>query len=1078
MSAHVSRRSFLAASAGVATASVVRLPGSDIALAHQPFPSVQDETMVDNTDPAIVFTPAGNWPTWSNLGPKWYGGTARSTNIVGSSFEYTNISCTRLKWWSTTKPDRGLADVFIDGQLVATVDTRSAVLTPTKVVFDSGPLPSGAHTIKVLAKTGPWIECDALEVTKAVHETFTIDDIDPAIGYFGAWGAYAGVAGHVAGTAHSTSTKDASFYYGQANCSRIQWIGTKEPARGKADVFVDGVLVATVDLAGPVQQHQQVIFDTGTLAPGSHAISVVSRAELGSGSGTPWITIDALRVTADPTATFLIDGSDAGKVRASGKCRDQASNTIVSAWARTLVPGASFGTTLVSATQGSFAEVSFIGDAVQWMGSRGPDRGQAEVYVDGALVRTVDTYGAVAQLGQPIFEAHGLSTDRLHTLRIRVLRTRNSASSGYAVDIDSFRCAGAINAPAWLASTSLAEVATIRNRTKPAPQPASWQPVADRARVPEDGVALTGGPLKTCFDNNVRYLAYCWSLPNYVTGVTFWILNWPTSNEARMLMGAGHALRWSGMLDPADRDTLETVVDTLVANAKTRQAGRTATEPNNGFALRWNKPAAEPVHSATLAATDGQIAAAMNNAGVEMANYDRAMWTRGMVAAMKSGVSPDAGPVLRSMGDWFNRWYAAQPAPAPALIAYSLGAQGHIASTLTHLSPIGNDDDLVTAERYYVQEWWLTQLANREPLAISHYPLNRPHSYLLIGLESYMDHYRATGQQRYLDAVLGGWEMFRRDFMLIGGGTAITESGTLFPAQGADITRTNNEFDGAIFWIHLNQRLLQMFPDDERYATEIERCVYNIGLAQQDASGNHGIRYHGSSQQFKDPAQIINTCCEVNGTGLYGRLPEMLYSISDDGLYVNMWEASTIEWTQGSDALSLLTTTQFPNDGAVSHTITAAAPTPMKLHIRVPSWATTTMPISVNGAIVGTGSPGSYITLDRMWADGDVVNYVLPIGFRLTELRGLGEIDGVARYGLEYGPILMAFTGTAPAAAVQFNQFAVARFTTTPTSFLASLQPVSGRPLNFTVGGNPSRTFIPYYQVAGQYYWNYPVIQP
>ena len=93
----------------------------------------------------------------------------------------------------------------------------------------------------------------------------------------------------------------------------------------------------------------------------------------------------------------------------------------------------------------------------------------------------------------------------------------------------------------------------------------------------------------------------------------------------------------------------------------------------------------------------------------------------------------------------------------------------------------------------------------------------------------------------------------------------------------------------------LRRLLLQLFPDQEKYATEIERCVYNVALAQQGPTGNHGISYFALMQgNSKQTPTFINTCCEVNGTGLYSRLPEMLYSIAADGLYVNMWEASAI----------------------------------------------------------------------------------------------------------------------------------------------------------------------------------------
>ena len=79
---------------------------------------------------------------------------------------------------------------------------------------------------------------------------------------------------------------------------------------------------------------------------------------------------------------------------------------------------------------GSYAEYSFTGTAIRWVGSRNDNHGDAEVYLDGALRKTVDSRGAAWFPAQVLYEESGLSNAR-HTIRI-VVKTKGIQ------DIDAF----------------------------------------------------------------------------------------------------------------------------------------------------------------------------------------------------------------------------------------------------------------------------------------------------------------------------------------------------------------------------------------------------------------------------------------------------------------------------------------------------------------------------------------------------------------------------------------------------------------------------------------------------------------
>ena len=72
---------------------------------------------IDDRQKDIKYS-GGGWTTF-NPEPGWNNGTAKSSTSAKDFFEYTNPSCTRLKWFSTKSNSRGKADVYLDGKLKA-----------------------------------------------------------------------------------------------------------------------------------------------------------------------------------------------------------------------------------------------------------------------------------------------------------------------------------------------------------------------------------------------------------------------------------------------------------------------------------------------------------------------------------------------------------------------------------------------------------------------------------------------------------------------------------------------------------------------------------------------------------------------------------------------------------------------------------------------------------------------------------------------------------------------------------------------------------------------------------------------
>ena len=570
-----------------------------------------------------------------------------------------------------------------------------------------------------------------------------------------------------------------------------------------------------------------------------------------------------------------------------------------------------------------------------------------------------------------------------------------------------------------------------------------WKPVAYQAHTPTGGVRLEGGVFQAAMEDNIGYLLASFSVdemlrpfreragkpvpPNLRKPIDFWDTDLPGSSAGRFLMGAGNTLRWQEHAELRRR--MDGIVD-----------GIEECRLPNGYIMAYSED--------TIFYS-------------ERGAYTRSWLTHGLIEAGYAG-NPKAFPLLRGYYDWFDRC----PYLPELLRRAGQGVQGMIPNTRLYFTPVGRPEDIQVIQRYFQEDYWLTQLAGREDRAIWRYPYDHPHNYLLTSLEPYLDQYRATGEKRYLDASLGGWELYHDKWEHVGGTIAICE-GDAYPPKSYYLHRHTGELCGSVFWARFNQRFHLLYPDQEKYVAEIEKSIYNAGLANQ--AGAKGIRYHANLVGRKDAWAANNTCCEGQGTRLLGSLPEYIYSTAKDGVYVNLFAASSIQWQSGEHTLGLKVTTDFPFDPAVRLSVSTPHAARAVIRVRVPAWGSRAMPIHVNGTLAATGKAGTFAALDRTWAEGDVITFTLPMAFKLTLYEGIERVFGADRYALEYGPILMALVGGPDGGDS-------ARLAFGPEELVRRLRPIAGRPLHFAIDGAAPQEYMPYWQVDEQAFTCYPII--
>jgi hypothetical protein len=108
-------------------------------------------------------------------------------------------------------------------------------------------------------------------------------------------------------------------------------------------------------------------------------------------------------------------------------------------WSGLNLTGAYNGSVQESSTVGAFAQNSspLVGTTVALVSTTGPDRGLAQITLDGTVVGTVDLYSPTVQPAQIVWRADNLGAVG-HTLRTTVLKHTDPSSTGDKVDVDAY----------------------------------------------------------------------------------------------------------------------------------------------------------------------------------------------------------------------------------------------------------------------------------------------------------------------------------------------------------------------------------------------------------------------------------------------------------------------------------------------------------------------------------------------------------------------------------------------------------------------------------------------------------------
>ncbi len=637
----------------------------------------------------------------------------------------------------------------------------------------------------------------------------------------------------------------------------------------------------------------------------------------------------------------------------------------------------------------------FCGDAVS-------------VHADGAIISSLD--------GGEDTAACSFTCDAgIHTLFITVMQ--GSILKGFDAD-------EVMPLNDYLHEQMEAEYALIRaGRTTNGTE--HWKKIPYRATMMQHDVTLKGD-FAALFQKNVEHIKACFTKPGYVdvinTGMYYhlWL---PAANDGRIMGGAATAYRWTS--DPELRKITDAIVDKIAVQM--REDGYYNYYPESD---------------------SYELLSGMNS---ERKNYDRTFWMFGLSAAQKAG-NDKALILARRMYDWLeNSKYG------PQLLQSSNGTNALMGTLVLADTPAGKNADVLFNQKYLDQKYWEHELARRNPAAFSNYPGERPHCYDLLELLALAYEYRLTGEEHYLRALQGGWDIYQRYYKHVGGDAAICESnGPYYPGTYHMDLGCTGETCGSVFWVWVNRELQQLFPDDSRYAAEIEENLFNS--VSSFTTEECLTRYHNRLQGEKEAGWGSGICCEVMSTLMLADLPAYVYAIGEHELWINQYISSEIR----TDTLALDLDVDLWQSKCATLKVKRAAEGAVALVLRVPQWAKN-LTISLNGQPISAEND-AFLRIFRQWRGGDTLVISFTPEIRWVRYEGEEQAeDGSPRYAMFYGPYLMALTN--------FPSPGIPRLAASPTS----LQLKNVAPFVYQAENSDAR-FVPFHTIpCGQPFCCFPI---
>jgi DUF1680 family protein len=360
----------------------------------------------------------------------------------------------------------------------------------------------------------------------------------------------------------------------------------------------------------------------------------------------------------------------------------------------------------------------------------------------------------------------------------------------------------------------------------------------------------------------------------------------------------------------------------------------------------------------------------------------------------------EALKVVEGMADWADKWTASKTEEHMQQI---LNVEfGGIAETLYNLSAATNNDQWAKAGDRYTKKRFVNPLVSRrDELRGLHVNTHIPQ------VIAAARRYEISGDMRFHDVADFFWYEVVGARSYVTGGTS---NGEGWPAQarqlGAELKMNISTAECCCVYNMLKlTRHLYSWTAEPSYFDYYERVLLNhrIGTIQPKTGYTQYYLslYPGAWKTFNTEDQSF-WCCTGSGVEEYSKLNDSIYWHDSEGVFVNLFIPSELNWAE--KGFRLRQETKFPEQQSTTFVVTAGKPVQMAMRLRVPAWLKSAPTVKINGrALEASASPGSYLTLSRIWKTGDRVEMELPMHLSVESMP-----DDPKTQAFLYGPLVLA----------------------------------------------------------------------
>lgn len=385
----------------------------------------------------------------------------------------------------------------------------------------------------------------------------------------------------------------------------------------------------------------------------------------------------------------------------------------------------------------------------------------------------------------------------------------------------------------------------------------------------------------------------------------------------------------------------------------------------------------------------------LNNTWVPIYNIHKLF--AGLNDAYRYARSQKAKEILIKLGDWFIELI--RPLSEEQIQKILATEHGGINESFADLYIITKDKKyLETAEKISHRAFLNPLLKKEDKLTGLHANTQIPK---VIGFEKIAV---LSGNKEWSDAVQFFWNNITHKRSVAFGGNSVSEhfnpvndfSGMIKSNEGPETCNSYN--------MERLTKALFLDKNDVSYLDFYERTLYNHILSSQHPEKGGFVYFtpiRPNHYRVYSQPDTSMWCCVGSGLENHTKYGELIYSHTNDAVFVNLFIPSVLNWAAKDLELKQITKFPYENDSELVLKLKKAKT--FALNIRYPKWAEN-FEILVNGKEEkNTSKPSAYVTISRKWKSGDKVSVRFKTSTHLENLP-----DGSNWSAFVNGPIVLA----------------------------------------------------------------------